>query len=460
MSVRIGTRADTDDVGGRLLAWSRSRSLVVDIALVGGVALVLGSIRLGGPALWYDEAYTYRQINKGYLEQFEGYQPFYYWIVKPWTALAGDSEWAMRFPSVVGAMLAAALLVVLARKIFSRRVALLSGLFLACSPYFVKWSQQARAYPLLAAGSLLVTLFLLRALERGTRGSWAVCGIAYGFLLVSHALVGLLLLPALAALVVARRDRVLPHGLLAGLLVAAIGVPWVAQLAMRTDDEASETAWIPYPSAQYAASALLGVSGMIGLGVLFAAIGAWFLWRDGRGSIAGWLLAWAFGPFVLALVVSVARPAFLDRYLVISTPAFAMLAAVTVAGLAGRLRVAAVAVALVATVVGLALWYDTGADGNWRGENWRDAVAMVSERRADADEVVVVPWWAHDAADYYGASTEDVSNAESVWVLHWSEHGHDLPVEVRRPLGLGEHELVERTQFGWRVSAQLWRRPG
>ena len=101
----------------------------------------------------------------------------------------------MRFPSVVGAMLASALLVVLARKLFDRRIALLSGLFLATSPYFVKWSQQARVYPLLAAASLVATLLLLRAFERESRAAWALYGLAYAGLLVTHAAVGLLLLP-------------------------------------------------------------------------------------------------------------------------------------------------------------------------------------------------------------------------------------------------------------------------
>jgi mannosyltransferase len=380
---------------------------------VSGVSLVLGLIRLGAPALWYDEAYTYRQIHKSYLEQFEGYQPFYYWIQKPWTSLAGTSEWAMRFPSVVGAMLASALLVVLARKLFDRRIALLSGLFLATSPFFVKWSQQARVYPLLVAASLVATLLLLRACERGSRTAWTAHGIAYTALLVTHAVVGLLLVPVHAVLIAQRRERVLPHGLLAAVVIAAVGVPWVAQLAMRTDSATSETAWIPFPSAEDATRALVGVSGVAGLGILLAVFGLWTLRRAGNGSLALWLAPWAFGPFVLALAISIARPIFLDRYLVIATPAFAMLAAVAVMGLAGRLRTAAVVVAAVATAVGLALWYSSDEQGNWRGEDWRNAVATVADRGGEADAVVVVPWWAHDAAEYYGRPADDVSTADS-----------------------------------------------
>jgi mannosyltransferase len=437
----------------------RAGSLAIDVAIVGSVSLVLGLVRLGTPALWYDEAYTFRQLNKSYLEQFEGYQPFYYWIVKPWVAVAGTSEWAMRFPSVVGAVLASALLVILARRLFDRRVALLSGLFLAASPFFVKWSQQARAYPLLVAAGIVATLLLLRALERESRAAWAIYGIAYALVLVSHAAVGLLLLPAHAVLIAQRRERALPHGLLAAVVVVGIAVPWVAQLALRTDDPESDTAWIPFPSAEYVTGALLGVSGAAGLGLLLAGLGLWRLRAQGRRDTAVWLATWAFGPVALALLLSLARPMFLDRYLVIAAPAFAMLAAIAVLGLSGARRVAVVGLAAGATAVGLALWYWHDEQGNWRGEDWRGAAVVVAARAGEADAVVVVPWWTHDAAEYYGAPAQDVSTADSIWVLHWSEDGPEIPADVRRPLGFGEHVLVERQQFGWRVTAQLWRRP-
>jgi mannosyltransferase len=436
----------------------REHTLALDVAIVSGVSLILGLIRLGGPSLWYDEAYTYRQIHKGYLAQFEGYQPFYYWVHKPWTSLAGTSEWAMRFPSVLGAMLACALLVVLARELFDRRVALVSGLLLATSPYFVKWSQQARAYTLIAAAAILATLLLLRAIERHSRGAWAAYGLAFTGLLVTHAVAGLLLVPAHAVLIAQRRHRVLPHGLLAGVIVVALGVPWVAQLAMRTDSSTSETAWIPFPSAEYATRALLDLSGIAGLGILLAVVGAWMLWKAGDGQRALWLATWAFAPFVVAIVISLARPVFVDRYLIVAAPAFALLAALAIVGVAARLRVGVVAAVAVATAAGLVLWYSSSDDGNWRGEDWRSAVAFVNERTGDAGAIVVVPWWTHDAAEYYGAPASDTSTANAIWILHWSENGHEIPADVRKPLGFEDHTLVESRQFGWRVSAQLWKR--
>src|SRR5262249_24259858 len=155
-------------------------------------------------------------------------------LMRLWTSVAGESEWALRLPSVLGAVLAAALVVVLARKLFDGWVPLLSGLFLATSPFLLKWSQQARSYALLVALSLAVMLLLFRALERGPRAAWAIYGIGVSALVVGHAVAGLLVVPAHIELIVQRRERFLPHGLLAAVIAGAVAIPWAATIAMRS----------------------------------------------------------------------------------------------------------------------------------------------------------------------------------------------------------------------------------
>src|SRR5262245_32918660 len=153
-------------VGGSGVSVARVResALALDVAIVATVALVLGLIRLGTPSLWLDESLT---ASGNPITTFtDGYHWLYYSVVKPWTLVAGTSEWALRFPSVVGSMLACSLLVVLGHRLLGRPVGLVGGLLLATSPFFVKWSQQARGYTLLVAAGLLATLLLLRALER------------------------------------------------------------------------------------------------------------------------------------------------------------------------------------------------------------------------------------------------------------------------------------------------------
>lgn len=442
--------------GTGVLARIGISSLAVDVVIASGVALVVGLIRLGRPSFWMDESLTALEIQWSYDRALDGYYWLYYSIEKPWAALAGSSEAALRFPSVLGTMVACALLVVLGRKLFDRRIALVAGVLLALNPFVVKWSQQARAYTLLLAVSVLAILLLLRALERGTRGAWALYGLAFSAVIIWHPPAGVVLAPTHLLLVSQRRERILPHGLVAAVVIMVLGVPWAAQIAMRSTGEGVAMNWLTFPTPEVIARALLDVSGAAGLGVLLALGGLWLLHRAGDVDRAAWLATWAFTPFVVALLISIARPIFLDRYLIVASPAFALLAAVALVGVGRRARVV-LATALVAAVgVGLWQWYSTD-EGNWRGEDWRSAVGTVLERRADADAIVVVPWAAHAAAEYYGARPVDVSTADSLWVLVWSEtRPRDVLDAERRALGFGDHVRVEKLQFGRRLSAQLW----
>jgi mannosyltransferase len=431
-------------------------SLAVDVVIASGVALLVGLIRLGRPSFWMDESLTALEIQWSYDRALDGYYWLYYSIEKPWAAFAGSSEAALRFPSVLGTMVACALLVALGHKLFDRRIALVAGVLLALNPFIVKWSQQARGYTLLLAVSLVAILLLVRALERGTRGAWALYGLAFSAVIVWHPPAGVILAPTHVLLVSQRRDRVLPHGLAAAVVIVALGVPWAAQIAMRSTGEGIVMNWLTFPTPEVTARALLDVSGAAGLVLLLALGGLWVLHRAGDTDRAFWLATWAFTPFVVALLISIARPIFLDRYLIVASPAFALLAAVALVGVGRRARVV-LATALVAALgVGLWQWYSTD-EGNWRGEDWRSAVGTVLERRADADAIVVVPWAAHAAAEYYGARPVDVSTADSLWVLVWSEtRPRDVLSAERRALGFGDHVRVEKLQFGRRLSAQLW----
>ena len=144
----------------RAVASVRAPSLAVGVVVASGIALVLGLIRLGTPSLWFDEAFTADAVHRSpeWWVDNDQYHVLYDSVARAWTSLAGTSEWALRLPSVFGAMAACALLVVLARKVFDGWVALVSGILLATSPFLVKWSQQARGYTLLLAVSLVATL--------------------------------------------------------------------------------------------------------------------------------------------------------------------------------------------------------------------------------------------------------------------------------------------------------------
>jgi mannosyltransferase len=451
---------ETADRGQGRFDRMQAGSVAASVLIAAAVALVLGLIRLGNQSLWVDEAFTARAVRSSLPDLYEQLHWFYYSLAKPWTSVAGTSEWALRMPSVVGAMAACGLMVVLAHKLFDRWVALASGLFLATNPFLVKWSQQARSYTLLLAASLLATLLLIRALDRGSRAAWFSYGVAFTVVLFFHPVSGLALVPAHAVLILQRRDGLTPHGLVAANVIVGLGATWVAVVALWTRGEETGISWITSPTPAVVADALLWISGAAGLGILLAGMGFWVLHRAGRADLAVWLGVWAIGPFVFTVVASAAKPMFVDRYLIVAAPAFALLAGVAVTGIGSRLRAVIVPVIVIATSISLVVWYSHGSGNNWRGEGWSRAVTAVLERQGDDSRVLVVPWWANPAASYYGARVQGVVSGEnSIWALVWSEEGHEIPKAERRGLGFGEYRLVEKLQFGWRVSAQRWERP-
>jgi hypothetical protein len=227
---------------------------------------------------------------------------------------------------------------------------------------------------------------------------------------------------------------------------------------MRSTGDGVAMDWLEAPTAGEAVRTLLSVSGALGLGLVLGAAGLVLLWRAGERDRFWWLATWAAAPFVVSLAVSVVRPIFLDRYLLVAAPAFALLGAIVLVRLARPWRRPAVVAATLASVVGLVGWYAEGWDGNWRGEDWRAAAAAVEERRSPGEPVLVTGWQASPAATYYGLEVVDVTSADSLWVITWSESGEDPSATVRARLGYGDHRLVERYEFGRRVTIQLWRR--
>ena len=76
--------------------------------------------------------------------------------------------------------------------------------------------------------------------------------------------------------------------------------------------------------------------------------------------------------------------------------------------------------------------YDSAAVEPKIAAKWDEADAFRAGANAKpGDDIVVAPWWAFPGAVYYGARPNDVSTADSIWVLNWSETGHELPADYR-----------------------------
>ncbi len=142
------------------------------LALLGLIllAFALRVYRLPAQSLWYDEGVSWylTRMSLPALTVWTANDiqpPLYYYLLWPWTRLAGTSEYALRFPSVVFGALTVPLLWTTARRLLDDRAAWLAALLLTLSPLHVYYAQEARMYTLLTFLGLLSSYLLLRLLD-------------------------------------------------------------------------------------------------------------------------------------------------------------------------------------------------------------------------------------------------------------------------------------------------------
>ncbi|MCG3208734.1 MAG: hypothetical protein FOGNACKC_02346 [Anaerolineae bacterium] len=140
------------------------------LIILAGLALRL--LWLGEQSLWYDEGVTW-MLSKMQLPDLIQWTaadiqpPLYYLLIWLNDILLRDSEFALRWPSVLFGVLSIPAIYALARRLFANRLApLLAAALLAGSPLLVYYSQEARMYTLLVFEAILASYFLVKIVTR------------------------------------------------------------------------------------------------------------------------------------------------------------------------------------------------------------------------------------------------------------------------------------------------------
>ncbi|MDP3045976.1 MAG: glycosyltransferase family 39 protein, partial [Chloroflexota bacterium] len=161
--------------------WSKSAVL--------GLTLLAFGLRvydLAVQSLWVDEAYSIRLAGGDVgailaaLAASDVHPPLHYLALHFWLGLAGSSEFAARYLSLMFSVVSVPLLFALGRRLFGFSVALVAVALLAVSPFAVAYAQEARMYAMVAAwclGSLY--FFAVLASDGAPARSWWGAWIGY-----------------------------------------------------------------------------------------------------------------------------------------------------------------------------------------------------------------------------------------------------------------------------------------
>ena len=177
------------------------------LILVFVVSFAIRVLRLDFYSLWYDETNTVSLFqDKSVMGAFaavlstsgsETLHPLYYLILSAWMQIAGNSEAAIRLPSVIFGSLAGVVYACLLYQVGGAK-ALRYGLLLTISPFLMWYSRDARPYALIMFFTGLHLLLYLKLLAKPRSKSVLAGFVLTGVLMVySGILTGMLLIAEL-----------------------------------------------------------------------------------------------------------------------------------------------------------------------------------------------------------------------------------------------------------------------
>ncbi|MDN5275514.1 MAG: rane protein of unknown function [Candidatus Saccharibacteria bacterium] len=175
------------------------RSWLLDgIIIVSLLALfaVLTLIGIENSSIWFDEAFS------AYITQFnfvdiarytatDVHPPLYYWLLKSWELVFGDSALALRSLSVLFAMATGIIGYFLLKRFFGLRTAAVGLLLFVLSPMIIRYSQEARMYMLISLIVMSAVATLIKAEETKRRSLYVWYGVLLALGMWTHYLVAL-----------------------------------------------------------------------------------------------------------------------------------------------------------------------------------------------------------------------------------------------------------------------------
>ena len=338
------------------------------------LALGLRLLLLDGQSYWNDEGTSVALAKRSLLTitrdaSHDIHPPFYYYLLHLWIKIFGESEVGVRSLSALLGATVVPLVYALARQLFDGRTALVAALLALVSPLGVYYSQEARMYILVTMLGAVSFLLLLRWLEHlvptgeqeakpGPRTPWAYV-LATILMMYSHYF-AFAIVVAQNLLFVARwlalwprpgrggergANRAWPKRLLVAWLAAQLGIllaflPWVAVVwkQLRNWPAVSEPIGLTdlLKRVLHAFSLGLTAEGAGRVSVLFGIIVilGWGiqLLQNVRGKRAAsfWWGATTVGayltvPIAAMYVLSLQRPMYNAKFLLLATPAYALL---------------------------------------------------------------------------------------------------------------------------------------
>lgn len=407
------------------------------------VATALRVLGLDAKALWWDEGLSLLFARMSYADNArmavtlaDTNPPFYRLLLGGWVWAVGSSAFSTRLFSALAGVLLVALVVALARALsLSNRAANIAAALCAASPMLIYYSQEAKAYSLVAMAMLGSAVLWLKLHRRaGKAWHWLAWGGALLLSVGSHYISAFFIAVQNAwSLAITKDDWQLNRPRFFGHWAWQAGAQSAVALALlpfvvltfggtsaAVRGETGDFTGLNGPAQFFGQHAVELTQGPTATGafslvvaavlLLVALVGVVVLWQYAASPLAaGLLTSWILAPILLGFALNTYHEFFFPRFVLYTVPPLMLLVAVAIDHLSKRLPgltgagAAGWMLAILLLIVGmwsptLAAHYNTTIDPN---EDWRPVADAVRPLVRDGDAAIYVWGWIPGYLDAY-----------------------------------------------------------
>ncbi|MBN1680506.1 MAG: glycosyltransferase family 39 protein [Anaerolineae bacterium] len=450
------------DVFDSIITRHPSRFILLAIILLLGFGLRTHAVE--DRSLWADEGWTMLLSEGPGLDDItrtmaaDQHPPLFFMTFRLWRTVAGDSEFATRFFSVLIGVSAVAIAFQLGRTLFNAEAGLLAALLLALADNHIDLSQEVRHYAALTTLAILSSLFYVRWWRRPTRTNRIGYVLASTLLLYTHYLGGFVLIAQLVHMVIAARPwrRLVEAVFLFGAACAGF-LPWMLvvldQNRLRWDNPLYYQNALPNNMDTYRAvrAALFGsqyglMAGLLLLGLVYVT------YRRGGERLTVRLrplwpvvypAIWIALTTGITVIINENKQFLTVRNFILITPAVVVLVAHGLTNIQRPVRVFLVSIIV---IVGL-----TTVDSRRHYPDWRAVTRNITDYHLDGEPVLIDVWVGDFPVRYYidqqmGEDTPRVSlrewrdvfqdqfmphllgylqQTDAFWLVYWGDNPMD-----------------------------------
>ncbi len=413
--------------------------VVLGIGLVIFTLLTLATITKS--TIWFDEAFGAYLTNFSFFDiaRYTGtdvHPPLYYWILKIWTDFFGTTELAFRSLSVLFGASAISFAFLLTKRLFGRKAAWISLLFLIVSPMLIRYGQEARMYTLAATITIAATYVLTFAVESKRKLPWVLYGILVSLGMWAHYFTAVVWLAywvwrGVVVWQTGKRKKDFTQAfftrnwILAHIIAVGLFLPWVPFMLVQLTVIQASGFWIGKVGTDTLPNYFTNVffylehdqaTGWAGAALAIIIVGLIVLSRKvykklGKVGRRNYLLlaSLAVVPVLLLAIVSLPplRSSFVERYLLPSAIGLSLFSGVTIAlGMANLRRiwqVAAIWLVVVCMLFGVSnVYYFGNYNKNSQTKVLSGDVVKEIQKRGKTGEPIITntPWVFYEAVFY------------------------------------------------------------